>query len=110
MLNDSVLIARNVRLTFKFTAKEIYVSSLGEVTIISSQIGPNAPCPTLNVDFLESLCCDFYYGGKPHNHAIADILLLNRLLKSSEYGDFYDSLQENLDSQTLTIVSSEIFQ
>lgn len=106
---NSILIAKNIPLTFKLTASEIYVSNDGEVTLVVKQLGPNAPCPDLTVEFLESLCRDFYYGGKMHRNAIADILLLNRLLSSYEYGDFYDSLRYNLDSQNITIISSEIF-
>ncbi len=110
MSNDSVLIAKNVQLTFKLTAKEIYVSNSGEITIITTQIGPNAPCPKLTVGYLESLCSEFYYGGKPRKHAIADILLLNSLLSSKAYGDFYECLRYNLDHQNLTIISSKIFR
>ena len=109
-MSDAIIIARNVRLTFKLTAKEIWVSPDGEITIITSQLGPNAPVPPLNVEFLETLCCNFYYGGHPHPNAIADILLLNGLLKRYEYGDFYDNLRENLESQTMTIIVSDIFQ
>ena len=107
---DCVLIAKNVQLTFRLTALELYVSSDGAVIIVSSQIGPNVQCPPLSVDYLESLCRDFYYGGKPHPNAIADILLLNRLLPKYEYGDFYDCLTYNLDNENITIISSEIFQ
>lgn len=107
---DSILISRNTRLTFKLTAKEIYISNEGDVTITTEQIGPNAPCPNLSLEYLESLCCDFYYGGKPRPHAIADILLLNRLLSTKDYGDFYDRLNYNLDNNNLTIISSQIFR
>jgi hypothetical protein len=110
MSNDAIIIARNVQLTFKLKAKEIWVSPAGEVIIVASQLGPNAPCPSLSVEYLEALCCDFYYGGKRRANSIANILLLNRLLHTYEYGDFYDSLQNNLDSQNITIVVSEIFR
>lgn len=110
MLNDSIIIAKNVPLTFKLTAKEIWVSNNGDVTIVTSQIGPNVTCPALTAEYLDSLCCDFYFGGKRHQNAIADILLLNRLLSRYEYGDFYDSLRYNLKSKTLTIITSEYFR
>lgn len=110
MLSDSILIAKNVQLTFKLTAKEVYVSCNGDITLIVKQLGPCAPCPDLTVEYLESLCRDFYYGGKPHRHAIADILLLNGLLSSFCYGDFYDSLRDNLENNSITVISSEIFQ
>ena len=107
---DCVLIAKNVQLTFRLTALELYVSSDGAVIIISSQIGPNVTCPKLTVEYLESLCRSFYYGGQQHQNAIADILLLNRLLRKYEYGDFYDCLSYNLENGNITIISSEIFQ
>lgn len=107
---NSILIAKDIRLTFKLRASEIYVSNEGEVTLVVAQLGPHAPCPELSVEYLESICCDFYYGGKPHRNSIADILLLNRLLSSCDYGDFYDSLRYNLENHNLTIISSEIFQ
>lgn len=107
---DSILVARNVQLTFRLKAKEIYISPDGSVTIIASQIGPHAPCPSLSVEYLESLCCSFYYGGKFHKYAIADIMLLNHMLRRYEYGGFYDALRYNLESQTMTIISSEIFR
>lgn len=110
MLNDSVLISRNIQLTFKLLAKEIYVSKSGELTLIVNQIGPYAPCPDLTVEYLEFLCSKFYYGGKPHKHAIADILLLNSLLRAYDYGDFYDSLRYNLEHRNVTIISSVIFR
>ena len=109
MLN-TVLIAKNIRLTFKLTAKEIHVSSDGEIIIIAKQFGPNAPIPTLTVNYLEALCSKFYYGGVAHQHAIADILLLNGYLHTSDYGDFYASLHNNLTEQRVTIISSELFQ
>ena len=110
MLNDSILIAKNIQLTFKLVAKEIYVSNSGEITLITDQIGPNAPCPKLTVGYLESLCSKFYYGGKPRKHAIADILLLNSLLSSKDYGGFYENLRYNLENQNYTIISSIFFR
>ena len=89
MLNDSVLISKNIQLTYKLTAIEIYISRSGDITLIVSQIGPYAPCPKLSVDYLEALCCSFYFGGHPRRYAIADILLLNGLLRKYEYSDFY---------------------
>lgn len=108
--DNCVLISKNVQLTFKLTAKEIYISNEGKVIIVTSQIGPNASCPRLSVEYLESLCRDFYYGGKPHAHAIADILLLNRLLSRNAYGDFYEYLSYNLEKQNITFICSELFQ
>ncbi len=108
--DNCVLISKNVQLTFKLTALGIYISNEGEVIIVASQIGPDAPCPHLTVEYLESLCRDFYYGGKPHAHAIADVLLLNRLLSKNVYGDFYDCLYYNLGHQNITLICSELFQ
>ena len=109
-MSDSILIAKNIRLTFKLTAKEIYVSNEGDVTIFTSQIGPYAPLPKLSCEYLESLCRDFYYGGNQHRHAIADMLLLNRLLSRNDYGDFYENLSYNLEHNYVTIIASEIFR
>ena len=109
MTSNPVLIAKNVRLTYRLTAKEIYVSSDGEVLIITSQFGPNAPMPELTVEYLESLCSRMYYGGYTHQNAIADIMLLNSVLTAKHYGDFYAALREHLSRQKITIISSELF-
>lgn len=109
MTDESILIARNIRLTYKLTAKEIYVNPEGEITIIASQYGPNAPVPELTVEFLESLCSRFYYGGYNHKNAIADIMLLNSVLRGWQYDSFYDSLRSNLSDHKLTVITSELF-
>lgn len=110
MTSNPVLIAKNIRLTYKLTAKEIYVSPDGEVLILTSQFGPNAPMPELTVEYLESLCSRMYYGGHAHQNAIADIMLLNSVLTAKHYGDFYTSLRNNLSRQKITVISSELFQ
>lgn len=108
--NGSVLIARNIRLTFKLLAKEIYVSSDGSVTIVAEQFGPRAEMPELSVDYLDAICSKHYYGGYLHQDAIADIMLLNSVLSLKEYGDFYSALAENLKNGNVTVISSALFQ
>ena len=108
-MNKTILISKNVRLTFKLTATAIYVSPIGEVFVTTSQYSPNAPFPELTVEYLESLCSKFYYGGYTHQNAIADILLLNGLLTTGHYDDFYDSLRQNLEEQKITVISSELY-
>ena len=108
--DNAVLIARNIRLTFKLMAKAIYVYGDGSVTIIAEQFGPLAKVPELSVDYLDAICSKFYYGGYLHQDAIADIMLLNSALTLSEYGDFYSALAENLSSGKITVISSVLFQ
>lgn len=109
MIYDSVLIGKNIRLSYKLTAKEIYVSPDGEVTIITSQYGPNVPMPQLTVEYLESICSRMYYGGYNHKNAIADIMLLNSVLRRRQYDDFYAALQDNLEENKMTIIASPLF-
>lgn len=108
MMNNCVLISKNVRLTFKLTAKSIYVTPQGEVIIVARKYAPNASVPNLTVEYLESLCSKFYYGGYTHKNAIADIMLLNNLISTSCYGDFYDALHNNLEQQRVTVISAEL--
>ena len=109
-MNNSILISRNVRLTYKLTAKAIYVSNRGEVTIVLERFGPKiTEIPELSVDYLDALCSKFYYGGYTHANAIADILLLNSAISTAFYDDFYESLHNNLMKQRITIISSELF-
>ena len=109
MTSEAVLIGKNIRLSYKLTAKAIYVSPDGEVTIFTSQFGPNAPIPHLTVEYLESLCSQLYYGGHNHKNAIADIMLLNSVLRKRQYDDFYASLQDNLAENKMTIIASVLF-
>lgn len=108
--NKSVLIGRDIRLTFKLLAKAIYVSADGSVTIVLEQFGPKADFPELSVDYLDAVCSQFYYGGYLHQDAIADIMLLNSVLSLKEYDDFYSALESNLRSGNITIISSPLFQ
>jgi hypothetical protein len=105
---NSILISKNIQLTFKLIAKAIYVSPSGEITIVAKQYGPHTKLPQLTVEYLESLCSKFYYGGYSHPHAIADIMLLNGYLQTRYYGDFYANLRSNLEEQRVTIISSEL--
>ena len=107
---SSVLISKNVRLTSKILAKEIYVSADGSVTIIVEQFCPRAEFPALSVDYLDAICSKYYYGGYMHQDAIADVMLLNSVLSLKDYGDFYATLAENLKLGRLTIISSILFQ
>ena len=109
-MTDSVLIAKNVHLTARLTAAEIWVNSDGEVGIVASQFGPNAPVPDLDAEYLDSLCSKFYYGGYTHQNAIADIMLLNGILRRSQYDEFYESLSNNLRYRRITIIASKLFQ
>ena len=108
--NNSVLIAKDTRLTFKLLANAIYVSPDGEVTIVAEQFGPNAEVPELTVDYLDAICSRFYYGGYTHQDAIADIMLLNSVLSLRDYDDFYSALENNLKSGKITIISSVLFR
>lgn len=108
-MNDSIIIARNTRLTSKIVARQIHVSTGGELTIIASQYGPDATLPELTIEYLEALCSKFYYGGYYHKNAIADIMLLNGYLRLCQYDDFYSDLQRNLKEQRVTIIYSELF-
>ena len=107
---NSIIIAKDVQLTPKLTAKEIYISSDGEILISTDKPGPYTPYPKLTAEYLEHLCTKFYYGGKHRKHAIADILLLNRLISSKDYGDFYDNLNYNAENQNITIIASVFFR
>ena len=109
MTYDSVLIGKNVRLTYQLTAKAIYVSPTGEVTIFTSQYNPDAKIPPLTVEYLESICSRLYYGGYNHKNAIADIMLLNSVLRKRQYDDFYSSLKDNLEENKMTIIASPLF-
>ena len=108
-MNDCILISRNVRLTYKLIAKAIYVSRHGETIIVANHYTPNSKIPEITVDYLESLCSKFYYGGYSHKNAIADIMLLNNLISTSRYGEFYDALRNNLEQQRVTVIYSELF-
>ena len=108
-MNNCILISKNVRLTFNLIAKSIYVTTQGDVIIVAKKYTPNATIPLLTVEYLESLCSKFYYGGYSHQNAIADIMLLNNYLTTSHYGDFYYALHNNLEKQRVTVISSEPF-
>ena len=106
---DSVLVTKNVPLTTRLTAREIWVSKDGEITLFVSQFGPDQPIPRFTVEYLESLCMDFYYGGHVHLNAIADIMLLNGVLPHSRYEKFYQALRYNAEHGNLTIIRSSLF-
>lgn len=108
--NNSVLIARDIQLTFNLRAKSIYVDSDGCVTIVLEHFGPKTEIPELTVDYLDAICSKYYYGGYTHQDAIADIMLLNSVLTSVEYDDFYSALESNLLAGNVSIISSPIFQ
>ena len=108
-MNNSVLISRNIQLSYKLTAKEIHITSSGEVILFTKHFGPKILIPNLTIDYLEALCSKFYFGGYTHQNAIADIMLLNGLLSTNNYGDFYDALRNNLAKQRVTIISSDLF-
>lgn len=105
---NEILIAKNIPLTARLTAKEIWVSASGSVTLIAAQFGPNQPIPKLSVEYIDSLCSRFYYGAYAHKNAIADILLLNGFLTRSRYDTFYYALQQNLERGNILIVYSPL--
>ena len=107
MKND-LLIAKRVPLTFSLTAESIYISDEGEVTIVASELYPNSPLPKLTVEYLESLCSQFYFGNLERPHAIADIMLLNNYVRFRHYDEFYSALRQNLEEQRITIISSKL--
>lgn len=109
-LNNSIIIAKNVPLTTRLKAKEIWVSGTGEVTIFTAQFGPAQPIPKLNVTYLESLCSKFYFGGIARQNSIADMLMLNGILARSQYDDFYYCLSRTLNRGELTIIASILFR
>ena len=109
-MNNAILVSENVRLTFSLTATKIYVSSDGEVYLSLQSYNPKIKIPPLTVEYLESLCSKFYYGGYEHPTAIADIMLLNGFLSTRDYGDFYYLLRHNMLEQRLTIISAELCQ
>ena len=108
-MNDAVLIGKNIPLTYKLTAKEIYISPNGEVTIIAQKFGPRTIIPNLSVEYLESICSRFYFGGYDHQNAIADIMLLNSVLRKANYDDFYYNLKENVRNHKITVIFSQLF-
>lgn len=110
MRNDTVLISKDIKLTFRLVAKSIYVSSRGEVTLVLEQTGAKEPLPEISADYLDALCSRFYYGGYTHQDAIADILLLNGVLSKREFDGFYAALRENLSAGRITLVSFEPIQ
>ena len=110
MKSNSIIISRDIPLTARLRALELWVSKSGELTIIASQFGPKQPIPKLSMGYLESLCTQFYFGGLSRQNSIADIMLLNGFLTRSQYDDFYFSLEENLNNGNMTIIYSELFQ
>ena len=107
--NNSVVIARNIPLTARLKATEIWVSSDAEITIYTTQFGPSQPIPDLSLEYLESICRKFYYGGKAHQNAIADILLLNGFLMRPQYDEFYYNLLKTINNGEYTVISSPLF-
>ena len=108
--NDSVLITKDISITPELSAKAIYVSASGEVTIIADRFDGSSDVPDLTVDYLDALCSRFYYGGYLHQDAIADIMLLNSVLSLRDYDDFYASLDQSLKNGNVTIISSTLFR
>lgn len=109
-MNKPILIAKNVQLTSRLKAKEIWVDSSANITIIADQFGPYQEMPYMSLDYFDSLCSRFYYSNYTHKHAIADILLLNGLISKHQYEDFYDNLRDTLEASRFTMVYSELFQ
>ena len=107
-MGDTILISKNVRLTFALTASAVYVSNRGELILHVIQFGPKLKLPQLSVEYLEALCSKFYYGGYAHKNAIADIMLLNGYIRAIHYDDFYEALRNNLEEQRVTVISSEL--
>jgi len=105
MKTDTVLVAKDIRLTFRTVAKSIYVSSHGEVTIVLERFGPEEPLPDITADYLDAICSRFYYGGYTHQDAIADILLLNGVLSHRDYDEFYSALKSNLCDGKITVIA-----
>ena len=109
MIYNSILIGKNIQLTYQLIAKSIYISPDGEITIYTKQYDPEARLPHLTVEYLESICSKLYYGNCTHKNAIADIMLLNSVLRRRQYDDFYATLQENLEENKMTIIASPLF-
>ena len=109
-MNNYITIAKNVPLTFRLRAQYIMIDGNGEIIIVVSQFGPDQQIPKLTIDYLENLCCDFYFGGKYRPNAIADILMLNNIIGLADYNDFYSALQKNTAEGNITIIHSELFQ
>ena len=109
-MSKPIVIAKNVPLTTRLTALEILITNTAEITIITSQFGPDQNIPQLSTGYLEHLCTEDYFGGIARQHSIADILMLNGLLTRSQYDDFYYILDRTLSRGEFTIISSELFR
>ena len=107
---ESIIIAKNVPLTTRLTAKEILINAQAQITITALQFGPSQPIPKLTTDYLEYLCTKFYFGGYSRQHSIADILMLNGLLARDQYDDFYYVLGRTLSRGEFTIITSQLFR
>ena len=108
MLTDEVvLISRDCVFPSGLRAAAVYVSTQGDVTIVAHEYSPKTGIPDLNAECLEAICSRFYYGGRNHRDAIADIMLLNGLIRRSEYDEFYAALNKNMQKRRLTIISSQ---
>lgn len=105
-----VIIAKNVPLTARLKAKEIWVDSSANLTIVADQFGPEQAIPYMCVEYLEALCSKFYYNNYTHQNAIADIMLLNGILTRSDYEEFYDMLRESVESERYTVIWAELPQ
>ena len=106
--NDSIIIAKDIPLTSRLRAKEIWVSGTGDVTIFAAQYGTYT-IPELSVEYLDSLCSSLFFGNYTHQNAIADIMLLNGILRRDRFAEFYQTLREKLKRHSITIISMESF-
>ena len=109
-MNNSILIAKNVPLEARLRAKEIWVDTDGNVTIVVKHFGPEQKIPYMSLEYFDSLCSRFYYSNYTHANAIADIMLLNGMLTRNQYDEFYSNLRNTLETNHFTVVHSELFQ
>lgn len=110
MTTDVVLFSKDHVFPSGLSAIAVYVSACGEVTIVTKGYSPKIGVPVLDTRYLEAMCSRFYYGGRDHRDAIADVMLLNGFLRRSEYDSFYAALNDNMMNRRLTIVSSQMCQ
>lgn len=107
--NKPILIARNIPLSARLTALEIWVSPRGDITIYSAQYG-YSQIPKLTTDYLDSLCSKHYYGTYTHRHAIADVMLLEGILSKDQYSDLYLNIDQAIRGGGVTVVASLLFR
>ena len=101
------LIGKKVDLPNGLIADAIYVSTRGNVLLVAEKYSPKFGALSLDTEYLEAICSRFYYGGRCHCHAIADIALLNGALSISDYDTFYAALRASTENGNLTVISSQ---